>query len=275
MSNVTKIPCRLESVSVDRQLGGANQIYDDDLQSFQNTLNASYNNHIGNTSIHITQQERNTWNNAVESIPTKINELDDKISDVKSDVSTGFARVDASIKELGFYEQNPEFINATLDSSNKIMYGVQSDGNFYFGGGVPSQIKNYVIEKDNDILNKVTQLVNDSGFVTSEDLAQKEDKMPLINVTGTTLDASSSNYYRINNVGTLTITLPTITGSTRLQAITFLLICGASARIKFLPQGSETIMYQEGFVIDINSTYEVTALWNGSEWTLSRSEYTL
>ena len=109
----------------------------------------------------------------------------------------------------------------------------------------------------------------------TQTLAGKENVMPVITATGTTLSPTVGNYYRLNNVGTLTITLPTITGSTRLQAITFLLICGASARIKFLPQGTETIMYQEGFMLDAGGTYEVTALWNGSEWTLSRSEYTL
>ena len=190
MPNVTKIPCRLESVDVSQQLGGANQIYDDDLQSFQNNLNASYNNHIGDASIHITQQERNTWNNAVQSIPTKTSDL-----------------------------------------------------------------------------------VNDSSFVTSEDLAQKEDKMPLINVTGTTLDASSGNYYRINNVGTLTITLPTITGSTTIQGITFMLICGSNVHIEFLPEGTETILYQDGFALMGGNTYEVSAIWNGNEWTLSRITY--
>lgn len=109
----------------------------------------------------------------------------------------------------------------------------------------------------------------------TQTLAGKENVMPLITATGTSLSPTAGNYYRLNNVGTLIITLPTITGSTRLQAITFLLICGASARIKFIPQGTETIMYQEGFMLDAGGTYEVTALWNGSEWTLSRSEYTL
>lgn len=104
-------------------------------------------------------------------------------------------------------------------------------------------------------------------------LAGKENVMPVITATGTTLSAVAGNYYRLNNVGTLTITLPTITGSTRVQAITFLFICGASAHIVFNPHGSETIIYQDGFALDASNTYEVTALWNGNEWTLSSALY--
>ena len=97
--------------------------------------------------------------------------------------------------------------------------------------------------------------------------------MPITTATGATLTAVVGNYYRINNVGTLEITLPTIVGTTKLQAITFLITCGSSALVTFVPQNNETILKQEGFALEDNTTYEVTALWNGSEWTLSRVIY--
>jgi len=103
--------------------------------------------------------------------------------------------------------------------------------------------------------------------------AGKENVMPITTATGATLSAVVGNYYRLDNVGTLAITLPTITGATKLQAITFLLICGSNTVVTFVPQGSETILYQENFPLQANTTYEVTALWNGSEWTLSRVIY--
>lgn len=103
--------------------------------------------------------------------------------------------------------------------------------------------------------------------------AGKENVMPITTATGTTLSAVVGNYYRLDNVGTLAITLPTIVGATKLQAITFLLACGSSALVTFAPQGSETILYQEDFALEADTTYEVTALWNGSEWTLSRVIY--
>ena len=110
-------------------------------------------------------------------------------------------------------------------------------------------------------------------LTTHQDITGKENAMPIATATGETLTAVVGNYYRLDNVGTLAITLPTIVGATKLQAITFLIACGLSALVTFVPQGTETILKQEGFVLEDNTTYEVTALWNGSEWTLSRVIY--
>lgn len=110
-------------------------------------------------------------------------------------------------------------------------------------------------------------------LTTHQDISGKENVMPITTATGATLSAVVGNYYRLDNVGTLVITLPTITGATKLQAITFLLVCGSNAVVSFEPQGSETILYQEDFALEADTTYEVTALWNGSEWTLSRVIY--
>lgn len=104
-------------------------------------------------------------------------------------------------------------------------------------------------------------------------VSNKQNVMPITTATGATLSAVIGNYYRLDNVGTLAITLPTIVGATKLQAITFLIVCGSSALVTFVPQGSETILYQQDFALEANTTYEVTALWNGSEWTLSRVIY--
>ena len=101
----------------------------------------------------------------------------------------------------------------------------------------------------------------------------KQNAMPITTATGATLTAVVGKYYRLDNVGTLDITLPTITGATKLQAITFFLVCGSSALVRFTPQDSETILYQQDFALEKDTTYEVTALWNGSEWTLSRVIY--
>lgn len=110
-------------------------------------------------------------------------------------------------------------------------------------------------------------------LTTHQDISGKENAMPIATATGETLTAVVGNYYRLDNVGTLAITLPTIVGATKLQAITFLIACGLSALVTFVPQGSETILYQDGFALEDDTIYEVTALWNGSEWTLSRVIY--
>lgn len=110
-------------------------------------------------------------------------------------------------------------------------------------------------------------------LTTHQDITGKENTMPIITATGETLTAVVGNYYRLDNVSTLAITLPTIVGATKLQAITFFITCGLSALVTFVPQGTETILKQEGFVLEDNTKYEVAALWNGSEWTLSRVIY--
>ena len=130
------------------------------------------------------------------------------------------------------------------------------------------------LEDKPTIPTNTSDLNNDSGFLTEhQDITGKENAMPIATATGETLTAVVGNYYRLNNVGTLAITLPTIVGATKLQAITFLIACGLSALVTFVPQGTETILKQEGFVLEDNTKYEVTALWNGSEWTLSRVIY--
>ena len=48
------------------------------------------------------------------------------------------------------------------------------------------------------------------------DVSRKENVMSITTATGETLTAVVGNYYRLNNVGTLAITLPTIVGVTKL-----------------------------------------------------------
>lgn len=47
----------------------------------------------------------------------------------------------------GDYTENPEFVKVVMDAEDKILYGVQADGNFYFGAGCPTQVKDYIQEK--------------------------------------------------------------------------------------------------------------------------------
>lgn len=123
------------------------------------------------------------------------------------------------------------------------------------------------------VLNSIELIIAAALNDLKESIENKENLMPITTTIGTTLTAVVGNYYRLDNVSTLTITLPTIVEATKLQAITFMIICGSSALVTFLPQDNETIRYQEDFALEDNTTYEVTALWNGSEWTLSRVIY--
>lgn len=58
-------------------------------------------------------------------------------------------------ESVGLYEDNPEFVEVKNDSEGKILYGVQKDGNFYFGAGVPSQIQDLVNATEGTIDEKI------------------------------------------------------------------------------------------------------------------------
>lgn len=104
----------------------------------------------------------------IEKIEEEISALDANtkadIARLDSSVSSGFARVDASILELGYYEENPEYAEAHIDASSRLLYGVQKDGNFYFGGGVPRQVTEYfedrLVDIDASIMDVETRFYN-------------------------------------------------------------------------------------------------------------------
>lgn len=56
-----------------------------------------------------------------------------------------------SIADEGVYVENPEFVEVRLDSAGHIIWGIQKDGNVYFGTGVPQQVINYIEEKIADL----------------------------------------------------------------------------------------------------------------------------
>lgn len=64
----------------------------------------------------------------------------------KEPISSG-----AVASTYGRYISNPEFLICWLDSHNHILFGYQKNGNFLFGGGVPSQIVDYVNQKITDL----------------------------------------------------------------------------------------------------------------------------
>lgn len=53
---------------------------------------------------------------------------------------------------LGHYIENPEFVRAVTDNEDKVLYGVQADGNFYFGAGCPQQVKDYIQKQIDTIM---------------------------------------------------------------------------------------------------------------------------
>lgn len=84
-------------------------------------------------------------------------------------------------ENVGYNEDNPEFVKVyTIKETNQLLWGIQKDGNIYYGAGIPRQIKEYVdfivsriLNGDEgapeiDSLNKIINFLD--GFSTSETL---------------------------------------------------------------------------------------------------------
>ena len=54
---------------------------------------------------------------------------------------------DWAIAEEGVYVENPEFIYVKTDAEDKIIWAIRTDGDIFYGAGVPSQVVNYINKK--------------------------------------------------------------------------------------------------------------------------------
>lgn len=117
-----------------------------------------------------------------------------------------------------------------------------------------------------NLVTKLTALPTAQELTTI--LANKEDKVDIVSASGTTLSAEVGKYYTLSNVGTLEITLPTIAaGTTKVQTVTFYVSAGSTPAVTFT--STHSIYYSDGFEIAANSTYEVSAAWNGIAWVVA------
>ena len=69
------------------------------------------------------------------------------VQDVNEGTETNILSGKAVADAYGRYIESPEFVRAYLDSEDKILWGIRTDGTVYFGAGVPPQVKEYIEEK--------------------------------------------------------------------------------------------------------------------------------
>lgn len=106
------------------------------------------------------------------------------------------------------------------------------------------------------------------GKASTSDLASKEDKVDIVSASGATLTAEVDKYYTLSSVGTLAITLPTIaSGTTKVQTVTFYISAGSTPAVTFT--STHSIYYSDGLEIAADSTYEVSAAYNGIAWVVA------
>ena len=66
---------------------------------------------------------------------------------VSAQVALNTAAIEAlqgEVSQLGQYVEHTEWVRVVIDSNDKILYGVKTDGKFYFGDGCPPQVQEYV-----------------------------------------------------------------------------------------------------------------------------------
>jgi hypothetical protein len=125
-----------------------------------------------------------------------------------------------------------------------------------------------------DLSNYYTKSETSGASEISTALSEKENTLSIDSTAKTaSFSAEVGKYYIVNvpNNGSVTVTLPTTNmSSTNVQSIVFLVTLGSgTASIGFTPISFAT----EGFNdMEASSTYEVNALWNGTNWIMAMTK---
>lgn len=81
--------------------------------------------------------------------------------------------------------------------------------------------------------------------------------------------AAVEHYYRFDSaVGTITITLPSITADGYTHSIFFNFTTSASPAVTFSGNG-KSIQYYADYSLEASTKYEINALFNGSLWIIA------
>ena len=131
---------------------------------------------------------------------------------------------DWAFSDDGIYVENPEFMEAHTDTEDKILYGVKNDGDFYFGAGIPSQIKDKTDEIESNVENKVDKIPGKGLSTNDYDNTAKEivDTNELIEkpeYSQVTIDSEDKILEGITSEGKKQINIPIDTPSATIESI--------------------------------------------------------
>ena len=119
----------------------------------------------------------------------------------------------------------------------------------------------------------VSALNNDAGYITASDVANKQDKIPIVQIaSGTTaINAAVNTYYEVaSEVGVLAITLPTPTDLTKVAMVVIHLLAGTTPNVVI--GSTATIDYSAAYDISAGNEYEINCLYNGDKWIVADME---
>lgn len=109
--------------------------------------------------------------------------------------------------------------------------------------------------------------------ITSSDIANLESKVTIESKTAGAFTAEVGKYYRFASTinSTTAITLPIPSDTTHLSGIMFYFTTDSTAnRVTF--SSTATIKKYDGYEIAASSTYEVSAVYNGSVWVIAATK---
>lgn len=119
----------------------------------------------------------------------------------------------------------------------------------------------------------VSAFNNDAGYITASDVADKQDKMPIVQVTsGTTaINAAVNTYYKVEDaVNSMAITLPEPTDTTKVAMVVIHLLAGTTPNVVI---GSTAVIdYSAAYDISAGNEYEINCLYNGDKWVVADME---
>lgn len=117
----------------------------------------------------------------------------------------------------------------------------------------------------------VSAFTNDAGYITATDVADKQDKMPIVQVaSGTTaINAAVNTYYEMaGEVGALAITLPTPTDTSKVSMVVIHLTAGTTPNVVIGAVDNPQPDFAAAYDISAGNEYEINCLFNGDKWVV-------
>lgn len=121
--------------------------------------------------------------------------------------------------------------------------------------------------------SNVSAFNNDAGYITASNVANKQDKMPIVQVPSgvTSIDAAVNTYYKVEDaVNDMAITLPTPTDTSKIAMVVIALLAGTTPNVVI---GSTAVIdYSSSYDISAGNEYEINCLFNGDKWVVADME---
>lgn len=164
-----------------------------------------------------------------------------------------------------FYCVNPDRIGTLENAASNLLSTKADKATTLAGYGITdASISSGTITLGN---NSITPLTS------HQDISGKEDRVAISTISGTSLSAVAGTYYVGSSIGTLAVTLPTITDATHGTSVTLNIATGSSPNVTFTAASGVTITKSKGFTIAASKEYEIICFWNGTKWLITMVEF--